>query len=81
MSNYGVLLVHYYIQGRLGSDGTRKGYATSLSGKVAKSCAKGTITPFPLKFLPDLLRPNLLRPEIHSHCNRAARMRIVELFS
>lgn len=31
--------------------------------------AEGALTPFLLLFLPNLLRPILLRPEIHPHCS------------
>ena len=67
MSNYGSILVLIDFKS-FSFDGTRKEYATSLSGKTAKSCAKGILPPF-VSFFPNLLRPNLLRPEIQLYCS------------
>lgn len=62
-----------------GFDGIRKEHATSLSGETAMSCAKGILPPFH-SFFPNLLRPNLLRPEIQLHCSITGKDCIVGVF-
>ena len=43
------------------------------------SCAKGILPPFH-SFFPNLLRPNLLRPEIQLHCSITGKGCIVGVF-